>query len=50
MVHLAPDPPVIPEDGPFAAAIRDLAPMECASDPGPAQVALSRHRAGRDGG
>jgi hypothetical protein len=50
MVHQTPDQPVIPEADAFAAASRDLAPMEFAADPGSAQVALSRDRSGRDDG
>lgn len=50
MDHLAPDPPVIPETGALAAAVRDLAPMEFASDPGVARVALLRDGSGRDDG
>jgi len=50
MIHLPSNPPVIAEADAFAAAIRDLAPMEFASGPGSARVALLRDRSGRDDG
>jgi hypothetical protein len=50
MVHLARNPPVIPEADAFAAAVRDLAPMQLAPGPGSARVARSRERPGRDDG